>query len=114
MNSNSPGDWQELFDSLPVDSTANAKQSQTVKQHVLQAYDDREESGRWKNRLSKTGHYLMTHKTPRWAATTAALLLAGWFLLSTGDRPATAMEGVMQNILNARTVRFEVTGRVGK
>ena len=114
MNSNSPDDWQELFDSLPVDSTVDEKQSQNLKQQVLQACDDSAESSQWKNRLSKTGHYLMTNKTTRWAATAAALLLAGWFLMSTGDRPASAMEAVMQNILNARTVRFDVTGRIGK
>ena len=109
MNSNSPDDWQELFDSLPVDSTVDAKQSQTVKEQVLQAYDDRKESGPWKNRLSKTGHYLMTHKTPRWAATVAALLLAGWFLMSTGTKPAFAMEKLLDTILNAQNVRFVMT-----
>ena len=106
MNSNTPDDWQTLFDELPIDSAVDEHQSQSLKQQVLQAYDDRAETGGWTNRLSTTGLYVMTHKTTRWVAAAATLFLAAWLWLSAGTQPSFAVQKILDTFLNARNVRF--------
>jgi len=113
MNQNSPDDWQELFNELPIDVTVDENKLHGLKQQALQTYDERTESSWWTNRLSKTGNYLMTHKTPRWAATAAALLLAAWIFISPGTQSTFAMEKLIQNVLNARNIRFVMSSKVG-
>ena len=109
MNDNSPEKWQPFFDELPVDSTVDKQQSQALRDQVMQAYDERVGVSWWKKRISKTGHYLMTSKTPRFAALAATLFMAVWFFLSVGNRPAYAMQEMLDTILKARNVSFVTT-----
>lgn len=115
MNSNSPENWQELFEQLPVDSQHDESHARHLKQQAMQAYDSSTKIRSWKTRsydqLSKLGHYLMTNKTPRWAAALIAIVVATWFLASTSNRPAFAMNKLFETILNARTVRYTMTAQ---
>lgn len=45
MSSKSENDWQDLFDSLPVDSNANDTHSRSAKEQALKAYSAQAESG---------------------------------------------------------------------
>ena len=109
MNIPSHDPWQELFEQLPTDTSTRQDHQQRLRQQVLDSYDQPVEVSTWKNQLKSTGQYLMTHKTPRWVAAAASLLIAAWFVVSTGSQPAFAMEELFEKILNARTARFDNT-----
>ena len=109
MNDPSHDPWQQLFEQLPADTSTRPDHQQRLRQQVVDAYDQPAEISTWKNQLKSTGRYLMTHKTPRWVAATAALFIAGWFLATLGSRPAVAMNKMLETILNAKTVRYVVT-----
>ena len=109
MNNNSHDDWDNLFEQLPLDTTASDSHRETLKQQALDAFDA-SESVRSKAQpnpvsvLSKLGQNLMKYKAPYWTA--AAILVGCVFWMTQDSSRAFAFENFIDEIDNCKTYRY--------
>lgn len=107
MHNDPHDDWDNLFDQLPVDSTVSDEQRESVKQRVFDAFENRPTPQSRHVKLQAIGHTLMKYKIPH--GITAMLLVAGAFwLFQSSSTPAFALETLIENLLNARTARYDM------
>lgn len=111
MNHRLYDDWEDLFEHLPVDTTARAEHRDQLKAEVLGAYEDRPTPRTQRLGIQKIGRTLMRYKAPHMTA--AAVLLVGMIWLSQkAMTPAFAIDDVVDSLVQARSARYDVTIKV--
>ena len=99
-------EWDKLFDQLPVDSSAQGEQLESVKLRVLDAFESYNAPRSRTFTLQVIGHTLMKYKIPHGIA--ATFIVAGIFwLMTTVNKPALALETLFGNFMKARTARYD-------
>ena len=106
MNDNQHHDWERLFEQLPLDTTARQEHRAALKSRLgarpgfLATLNS--------PRLKKIGDILMTYKVPHWTA--AAIIVIGvvW-LMSLSNARAFAIDELVENVMNARTAKYDMT-----
>lgn len=111
MHNDPHDDWDKLFDQLSVDSTVSDEQRKRVKQRVFDAFEHRPTPQSRHVKLQALGHTLMKYKIPH--GITAIVLVAGAFwLFQSSSTPAFALEALIENLMNARTARYDMIATV--
>lgn len=103
-------DWEELFDRLPVDATARDEHRERLRSQVLDAYEDRPTPRSQRLRLNEIGRTLMRYKAPHWTAAAVLVACLIW-LLQNGTTPAFAVDEVVDNMVKARSARYDMTAK---
>ena len=104
-------DWEDLFEQLPIDVSAHEKHRDRLKAEAMEAFADRPMPEARRHRIQDLGRTLMKYKAPHWTA--AAILLAGMiWLIQSATTPAFALEDVVNNLVKARTARYDMTIKV--
>lgn len=107
MNSPNDNDWNNLFEQLPVDTTTNDEHCDRLRDQFMETRDAAATPVSDHNLLQKTGRLLMKYKAPH--CTAAALVVAGIVWLIQGASPALALDEVVDNMIKARSARFDMT-----
>ncbi|MCH7729878.1 MAG: hypothetical protein IH991_25920 [Planctomycetes bacterium] len=111
MNNQLHDDWEKLFEQLPVDTTAREQHCKRLKTEVLSAYKDQALPRPQRLRLKTIGQILMRYKAPHWTA--AAILVTCIILLAqTSSTPVFAVDEVVDNMVKARSARFDMTAKI--
>ena len=113
MNEQNHEYWDELFDQLPIDTSPDSQHQAKLKARALAAFDDQSTVQPLppEHRIKKLGSILMKYKVPHW--TVAGTMLAGIFwLVSSGGKSAVAVDQVVDNMVNAKTAKFEMIVKV--
>lgn len=98
--------WDGLFASLPVDTTVREVHRQDLERRVLDAFDTAApKNERVAFRITKPR--LMQSRVLR-LAIAASLLIALAFGFSVGNRPAFALEALVDKIVNASTAQWDM------
>jgi outer membrane lipoprotein-sorting protein len=107
-------DWEKLFEELPVEPTAREEHREHLKRQVLDAYESTPTPQSRRLGLKEIGRLLMKYKAPQWTAASVLVSCVIWlvWLTQTGGTPVVAAEEVVDNLVNARSARYDMTANV--
>lgn len=100
-------DWDRLFDQLPIDTSASDEQLTSVKQRVLDAFEDRPSTRSQFFTIQKIGHTLMRYKVPHTMAAMFLVAVTFWFFTSVSST-ALALDVLVERLMNVRTARYDM------
>lgn len=110
MNDNPHGDWDRLFEQLPLDTTGRDEHREALRTRIVGVRPGAPATLH-PLKLKKIGHILMTYKIPHW--TVAATLIIGLvWLISFSTARAFAIDELVENVMKARTARYDMTATI--
>ena len=112
MNTGRPeNEWEKLFEQLPLDATAGDEHRRQLREKVLAVFDAQSARHSQFLGLNRLGHILMTYKAPHWTAAAILIACIAWIVHSS-DSPAFAFNALVDNVMQARTARYEMTATI--
>ncbi len=108
MNDRLNDDWESLFEQLPLDTSVREEHRESLKARVLGAHASVSTPRSHRRGLKDLGKILMRYKAPHWTAATILVICMVW-LARNGSTPAFAVDEVVENFMNARTARYDMT-----
>ncbi len=109
MNDKNHKDWEGLFEQMPVDADVNEEHRAELREQFLDLVETAPAPASRRHIFRDTGRILMKYKVPHFSA--VAMLLAGLVWLLQNGTPAYALDQIIDNMVKARTARFEMTVR---
>ena len=107
MNDKNHKDWEGLFEQMPVDADVNDEHRAKLREQFLDLVETAPAPASRRQSFRDTGRTLMKYKAPHFSA--VAMLLAGLAWLLQNGTPAYALDQIIDNMVKARTARFEMT-----
>ena len=107
MNDKNHKDWEGLFEQMPVDADVNDEHRAKLREQFLDLVETAPAPASRRHIFRDTGRTLMKYKVPHFSA--VAMLLAGLAWLLQNGTPAYALDQIIDNMVKARTARFEMT-----
>ena len=116
MSNDEHDNWEKLFQQLPVDTTVRDEhrerlKAQVLSTHVSSTHHEPRMNLTPRSRLNEIGITLMRYKIPHWTAATILVALVMW-LAHASSTSALALDQVVNNMMQARSARFEMTAKV--
>ena len=111
MNDRLNDDWKNLFEQLPLDTSAREEHRDDLMIEVFAAYESDPTPQPQRPRLKDKGRFLMKYKVPHWTSAAFLIACAIWFVRYESPS-AFAIEKVVDNVMNARSARFDVLASI--
>ncbi|MGE0759127.1 MAG: outer membrane lipoprotein carrier protein LolA, partial [Pirellulaceae bacterium] len=111
MSNEENGDWERLFQQLPVDTSARDEHRERLKARVLSEHSVARARKTLPIRLQQLGRTLMRYRIPHWTAATILVAMVVW-LAQTDSTPAFELDQVVDQMMQAHSARFDMTAQV--
>jgi len=107
MNDRLNDDWKNLFEQLPIDTSAREEHREDLRMEVFAAYESDPTPQHQRPKLKDKGRFLMKYKAPHWTVAAILIACAIWFVRYESPS-AFAIEEVVDNVMKARSARFDM------
>ena len=107
MNDRLNDDWENLFEHLPLDTSAREEHREDLMLEVFAVYKSDPTPQSQRTRLIDIGRFLMKYKAPHWTSAAIIIACAIWFVRYESPS-AFAIEEVVDNVMKARSARFDM------